>query len=360
MSVEFHPLTVEVRPETSDSVVVSFNVPDDLADSFRHIPGQHLVLRTELGGDDVRRSYSVCTPRGASRPAVGIKQIPGGLFSTWATTELATGDTVQVMAPIGEFGYLPQPGVARNYVGLAAGSGITPVLSILSSILDVEQGSTVTLVYGNRSSASVMFVEELEALKNRHPERFRIAHILSREAHQVPFFEGRIDDKKLRVLAANLIDVDSVDDWFLCGPLDMVSTARSTLADLGVDEASVHFELFFDERIEAPEAADAFDPTLQAELKFTLEGRGSSVAVGVEPDGPSLLDYARTVRSDVPFACKGGMCATCKAKVVEGEAVMKKNYALGDDELGKGFILSCQATPKPGSEGRVIEITYDV
>lgn len=354
MSVEFHPLTVSVRPETDASVCVSFAVPPELRDVFRHVPGQHLVLRAMLEGEDVRRSYSICTSPGSGRLAVGIKRIPGGRFSSWATSELRDGDTVEVMAPIGEFGYAPDPAVRGSYVALAAGSGITPVLSIVTAVLEVEPSSEVTLVYGNRSVSSIMFLEELEALKNRHPERFSVVHVLSREPHEVPLFEGRIDAEKLRALCGSLIDPTAVDAWFLCGPLDMVETAQRTLSELGVAPAAVHTELFYDQRIEPvevrPEATEG-----SVRLTVTLDGRSSVLAV--DPDGPSLLDYARTARPEAPFACKGGMCATCKAKVLCGEVRMTKNYALTDAEIAAGFVLSCQAHPVGGDD---VAITYDV
>ena len=353
MAVEFHPLAVTVRPETDDSVCVSFTVPDELRGQFRHVPGQHLVLRAMLDGEDVRRSYSICTSPTAGTLSVGIKRIAQGRFSTWATTELCDGDIVEVMAPIGEFGYQPDPATTGSYVALAAGSGITPVLSILSAILEVEHSSSVTLVYGNRRVGSIMFVEELEALKNRYPDRFSVVHILSREPHQVPLFEGRIDGDKLRSLAATLIDVPSVDAWFVCGPLDMVETAQATLAELGAKPASVHSELFYDQRI-APVAVSDEPTEGQVRLTVTIDGRTSVLAV--DPNGPSLLDYARTVRPEVPFACKGGMCATCKGKVLSGEVTMTKNYALTDAEVTAGFVLTCQAHPVSTD----VSITYDV
>ncbi len=353
VAVEFYPLEVSVVPETDESVRVSFAVPAEWREAFRHVPGQHLVLRTELGGEEIRRSYSVCTSAGDDALSVGIKRIPGGAFSTYATTVLQDGDTIDVMAPIGEFGHRPDPTVAGSYVGLVAGSGITPVLSILTSILEVESASRCTLIYGNRTTTSIMFLEELEALKNRYPERFQLVHVLSREPHEIPLFQGRIDAEKLRSLTGSIIDVDRVDSWFLCGPLDMVETVRETLGQLGVAEDAINYELFFDERIDVvPEVADDADGLV--ELTVTLDGRSSLVKV--DPAGPALLDYARSVRPEVPFACKGGMCATCKAKVVSGQVTMDKNYALTEDELGAGYILTCQSHAVDGA----VAITFDV
>jgi len=246
MSIEFHQLSVHVHPETDDSVSVSFDVPEDLRAHFRHVPGQHLVLRSSIAGEDVRRSYSICSSTHDEQLRVGIKAIPDGVFSTFATSTLRTGDVLDVMPPIGEFGYQPNPNVASSLVAIAAGSGITPILSILASALETEAHTRCTLVYGNRTSSSIMFVEEIEALKNRFPERFQVVHVISREPHQVPLFQGRIDDDKLRTLCSSLIDATTVDQWFLCGPLDMVETLQATLSDIGVAHDAINTELLSD------------------------------------------------------------------------------------------------------------------
>lgn len=354
MSIEFHRLKVaEVRPETDESVSITFDIPEDLTGTFVHVPGQHLVIRRELGGEDLRRSYSICSAPGEG-VRIGVKRIPDGAFSTWATTELAPGEILEVMAPIGEFTVDCRADQARNLVMVAAGSGITPVLSMATAVLRDEPGSEVTLLYGNRNSRSIMFHEELEALKNRYPERFRMIHILSREAHQVPLFEGRIDGEKLRRLAEALIDVGAVDRWYLCGPLEMVEDLTGTLVDLGVPAERVDSELFFDQRIERVPAPSVDQGDL-VEMRVTIDGRTSVVLV--DPAGPPVLDYARSVRAEVPFACKGGMCATCKAVVVEGEVTMAKNYALTDEELAAGMILTCQSHPV--GDGPLI-VSYDV
>lgn len=354
MAVEFHALPITVRRETDDAVSLSFHIPTDLRPSFRHVPGQHLVLRADIDGEDVRRSYSICSSANDEGLRVGIKHIPGGAFSTYATSVLQDGDTVDVLPPIGDFCHESEPLAAREYVALAAGSGITPVMSIVASTLESEPNSRFTLVYGNRTSTSIMFLEDLEALKNRFPDRFQLIHILSREPHEIPLFEGRIDADKLRALAGSLIDVDQIDAWYLCGPLDMVETAQSTLTgELGVSTDRVHQELFFDERIDVPAVDEAAGAEGLVALSVTLDGRTS--VVSVDPDGASLLDYARSVRAEVPFACKGGMCATCKAKVTEGEVRLDKNYALTAEELDAGYILTCQSHPVDGD----VSITFD-
>lgn len=354
-AVAFHPLTIaEVRSETDESVIVALDIPDELRAEFEHVPGQHLVLRAEIDGADVRRSYSICSPPGEDRLRVGIKRIPDGVFSTYATTELVAGDVIDVMAPIGEFTATCDSAQAQRYVAFAAGSGITPILSMITTMLRNEPNCNVTLVYGNRTTQTIMFHEELEALKNRYPDRFQLVHILSREPHQVPLFEGRIDAQKLRLLADTLIDVDRVDHWYLCGPLEMVETVTETLGSLGVNDKRIHFELFFDERIETvPDVGDTAEGLV--EVSVTIDGRTSVVLV--DPEGPPLLDYARAVRSEVPFACKGGMCATCKAVVTEGEVTLTKNYALTADEVAAGFILTCQAHPVGDGP---LTVSYDV
>lgn len=347
MAVDFHSLTISrIDPQTDDSVAISLAVPDELADRFTHTAGQHLVVRAEIGGEDVRRSYSICSPVGKEL-RIGVKRIPAGVFSTWATTSLAPGDTLQVLPPIGEFTLAADPAAppARR-VAFAAGSGITPVLSMIATALAAEPDSEFTLVYGNRTTRTIMFLEDIEALKNRYPDRFRVIHILSREPHQVPLFQGRIDADKIRAMAGLLGGGEPLADiagWYLCGPLDLVETAAATLTELGVGADRIHSELFFDQRIEpVPEPED---DAATVQLDITLDGRTSSLRI--DPNGPPLLDWARSARAEVPFACKGGMCATCKARVIEGEVTMAKNYALTDDEVDGGYVLTCQAHPAP-------------
>lgn len=355
MPVDFHPLTItDVTAETDDSVSITFDIPDRLGEKFHHLPGQHLVLRADIDGTDVRRSYSICSPPGEPSLQVGVKRIPDGVFSTFATTELAPGDVLDVMAPIGEFTVADTGEEARRSVMIAAGSGITPILSMITAMLRDEAAAEVTLIYGNRTSRSIMFHEDLEGLKNRYPSRFQVIHVLSREPHQVPLFEGRIDAEKLRLLAGTLIDVETIHGWYLCGPLDMVEVITDTLSDLEVPADRVHYELFYDERIETVATVDVPAEGL-VEMSVTLGGRTSIVQV--DPAGPPLLDYARSVRAEVPFACKGGMCASCKAVVVGGEVTMVKNYALTTEEVDAGFVLTCQAHP---CGDRSLAISYDV
>ena len=350
----FHRLRVaEVEPLTEEAVAVTFAVPDHLAEEFAYLPGQHLVIRAEIDGRDIRRSYSICANANTGRLRVGVKKLEGGAFSTWANTRLAAGQTLQVAPPVGEFTINPDPGRARHYLAIAAGSGATPVFSHLTTVLETEPASRFTLVYGNRETRSVMFLEELQACKDRFPERFHLIHFFSREPQPVELFSGRISPDRLQRLFSRVVDADSVDAWFLCGPQRMVAEVEAFLRERGTAPEDIHHELFYEgEAAVAPPPLKNKEGT--ARVEFTLDGRASAVAV--DPDGPSILDHALAVRRELPFACKGGVCATCKARVTEGEVRMDKNWALMEAEVGRGLVLTCQSHPV--SERVVLD--YDV
>jgi len=339
---EFHRLTVtEVTPLTDDAVAISFDVPEDAADLFRYLPGQHMVFRAEIDGEDVRRSYSICSNANGGKLRIGVKRLAGGAFSTFATTQLKAGDTIEAMPPIGEFVIEPDPEARIHRCAIVAGSGITPVLSLVATSLESEPHARWTVVYGNSTATSVMFLDEIEGLKDRYPSRLHLIHVLSRE-ETLPLLSGRIDEERLQGLFSALVDFRSVDEWYLCGPFEMVTDARRFIESHGVEPNRVHDELFFAgplDRTTVQRPAEVGS----VELSFTLDGRDSIVRL--EPDQP-LLDAALLVRPELPFSCRGGMCATCKALVVEGEVEMDKNYALVADDLERGFILTCQAHPK--------------
>lgn len=342
----FHPLRVSrIDRLTDDAVQITFDVPERLRDDFDFLPGQHLTVLCPQVGDTVRRNYSVCSPAGSGRLSIGVKRLPGGAFSNHALERLRVGDTLEVMTPTGRFHTRPDPTASRRYLAVAAGSGITPILSIIASTLRAEPSSRFTLLYGNRTVGSIMFVEELADLKDRYPDRFTLVHVLSREAHEVELFHGRIDADRLTRLLDVLAPPETVDEWFLCGPLGLVEQSRSALARLGVSADSVHFELFHvggkpTPVVEAPAAATDADTSAVTVL---LDGRSSTFPLAT--DGSNILDATLRVRADAPYACKGGVCGTCRARLVSGEVRMDQNYALEPDEIAAGFVLACQSHP---------------
>ncbi len=355
LTPNFYPLKVaDIEPLTEEAVAITFYLPDELRPTFAYLPGQHVTVRAFIDGEDVRRSYSICANANDGALRIGVKRIPGGVFSTWATTRLQPGETLDVMPPVGDFTITPERDAAHHYVAIAAGSGITPVLSLLSTVLESEPRSECTLVFGNRTTASIMFLEELADLKDQYPDRFQLIHILSREPQLVPLFDGRIDGHKLDQLCRHLVDIETVDGWYLCGPYGMVMAAREFLTGRGVPEPAIHDELFFTEEIPDIPIVEDEDAEGFATVRFSLDGRQSTVKV--DPDGPSILDHALQVRRELPFACKGGVCATCKAVVVEGEVRMDQNYALVPEELERGLILTCQSHPVTDE----VVIDYDV
>ena len=340
----FHALrVVEVTPLTEDSVAVTFDVPDELTSVFGYLPGQHVTVRAMIDGEDVRRSYSICANAASGKLRVGVKRLGGGKFSTYATTRLSPGDVLEVMPPVGEFTIDLDPSRPRRAVAIAAGSGITPVLSLISSSLEAEPDAHWSLVYGNRTTNSIMFLDELEGLKDRYRDRFQLFHILSREGSDVPILSGRIDADKLRLIHERLIGSHPVDGWYLCGPYEMVMEAHATFNELGVKEDRIHDELFFAGPLDQSKLPPEPPPGEgSVELTVILDGRAVSTRMSPES---SILDAALRVRSELPFSCKGGMCATCKGRIEDGEVTMDKNYALVESEVDAGYVLTCQSHP---------------
>ncbi|GAB3173201.1 phenylacetate-CoA oxygenase/reductase subunit PaaK [Myceligenerans halotolerans] len=336
----FHTLTVaEVRRLTEDAVAVTFDVPDELRDLFDFAPGQSLVLRRVIDGVEHRRNYSICAPAGA-RPRVGVREIPGGLFSTWLVREVRPGTRIEVGTPSGSF--RADPAAGGRHLCIAAGSGITPMLSVAASVL-ANPDAQVTLLYGNRKSTTVMFAEELADLKDAHHGRFDLMHVLSREPRDVELFSGRLDADRLRLLLTTLVPVADMDHVWLCGPFGMLSDARQVLDELGVPREKVHFELFYvDEPPPQLRHADAVIEGVTSDVTVILDGRSTTTPMARDT---TVLDSAQRVRGDVPFACKGGVCGTCRAKVCAGEVDMVRNYALEPDEVARGFVLTCQSFP---------------
>jgi ring-1,2-phenylacetyl-CoA epoxidase subunit PaaE len=341
----FHPLAVaEIEPLTDDSVAVTFDVPDELREDYAYTQGQHITIRTELAGDDVRRNYSLCSPVSSGELRIAVKRLPGGAFSEHALDVLKVGDVLDVMTPSGRFFTELDPAHAKHYVCVAAGSGITPILSIVATTLETEPHSRVTLLYANRTHKTIMFLEELEDLKDRYPERFHLVHVLSREPQEVELFSGRLDTDRMSRMLEAVVPPETVDDWFLCGPFEMVSGLRKLLISENVSKRSIHAEVFHVEA--APpvrRTPEESAPGEGAEVTITLDGRRSTFRLGT--DGPAVLEAALDVRADAPFACKGGVCGTCRAKVVEGTVAMDTNWALEPDEVERGYVLTCQSHP---------------
>lgn len=337
----FHTLTVDdVRQETRDAIVVTLAVPPEAANDFAFIQGQYLTLRAEIGGEDLRRSYSICSGVGDGALRIGIKRVAGGRFSTWAQDALVRGATIEVMAPQGRFHVPLDAGAERHYVGFAVGSGITPILSILRSTLSAEPASRFTLVYGNRASSSVMFGQELADLKDLYLERLSIIHVMSREPQDIDLFNGRIDGAKCREIMTRWLAPGSVDVAFICGPEDMTREVSATLEELGVPRAAIKTELFGIVRpAGAGRPVEAGADTVQATA--IIDGR--ALAFEMVKGAETLLDAALRQGIELPYSCKAGVCSTCRAKLLEGDVDMDVHFGLEDYEIARGYILTCQS-----------------
>lgn len=348
----FHSLRVAaVEPLCADAAAITFAVPGELAGEFAFAPGQALTVRREIDGRDERRSYSICAPIGG-RPRIGVRVVPGGLLSSWLVHQVRPGDTVQVMTPTGTFTPdLAEPG---HHVLIAAGSGITPMLSIAASVLAADTESRITLFYGNRRTDTVMFTDELADLKDLHPARFQIVHVLSREPQEADLLSGRLDAGRLSTLIDALTAPQDVDHWWLCGPHNMILDAQRVLADLGVPAGRVHRELFYadDEPVRPVHHEETAPEGPLSQVTITLDGRSTRSAL---PRDRTILDSAQRIRPDLPFACKGGVCGTCRALVTHGQADMRRNFALEPAEIAAGYVLTCQTFPASDT----LTIDYD-
>ena len=340
----FHKLTVtDVRKTIKDAVVVSL-APEN-GGNFDFVQGQYLTFRQDFDGTEVRRSYSICVPRGSDILQVGIKKVAGGAFSSWANDNLKPGMVLEAMEPMGTFHTPITPNASKTYLGFAGGSGITPVLSILKTVLSEEPQSKFTLVYANRKVNTIMFREELEDLKNQYMGRLTVIHILEGDAQEIELFRGRVDAEKCDALFANWIDIKSVDTAFICGPEPMMLAISGALTDHGLTKDQIKFELFASGqpgRVTRPAGADSTEESAPVQMTVTLDGATHSLETSKDI---SVLDSALDNALDAPFACKAGVCSTCKCKLLEGEVEMIANHALEDYEVNAGYILSCQSIP---------------
>ena len=351
----FHPLRVaEVRPLTDDSVTITFEVPEALRAQYHYAAGQHIAIRRRTDGAETRRTYSLCDPApGAAEPGplrlrVGVRLVEDGAFSSYALKELAAGDVLDVMTPAGRFVLEPRPG---RFAAVVGGSGITPVLSQIATVLAREPKASFCLVRSDRTAASTMFLEEVADLKDRWPHRFHLVSALSREEQQAGLTSGRLDAERLAALLPAILPVGEVDGWYLCGPLGLVTSAERALRTLGVPRAKVHQEIFHVDEVPVSPSAGAAIPE-GATVKATLDGRAGSWP---SQGGESLLETVLRNRSDAPYACKGGVCGTCRTKLLSGEVRMDRNFALEPEETDAGYVLACQSHPVTP----VVEVDFD-
>lgn len=346
MAVHFHTLKVKtIKKETADCVSVSFTVPELLQKEFEFEQGQNITIKKNIDGEEIRRSYSICAAPFENDLKVAVKKVEGGKFSTYANEVLKEGDELEVLPPTGKFNCKLQTANCKQYVAFAAGSGITPILSIIKTTLQTEPNSNFTLVFGNRSRSSIIFFEELEGLKNKYLQRFNFINVLSREKTDAPINFGRINNEKLEALS-KLVNYKGIDDFFICGPEEMIFCVKEFLEQHGIDNKKIHFELFTtpgQKKTPGNKPAGAESTGPKSKITVKLDGRSFDFDLGFDND--SILDAALQQGADLPFACKGGVCCTCKAKLIEGQVEMDVNWGLEHEEIEQGFILTCQSHP---------------
>ena len=356
----FHTLTIsQVRPLTDDAIEVSFEVPPELADEYRYDAGQYVAIRTTLEGEELRRSYSICQAPTPGRLKVAIKRDLGGLFSTWAIHHLRAGMTLDVMSPEGTFTAQQVLDRPAHYAAIAAGSGITPVLALIEHAMSAFPGNRFSLVYSNRTAMDTMFIDELADLKDRYPARLALYHVLTRERRSSELLSGRLDAERVRGILDHLIFADDVDEWFICGPFDLVQLCRDVLAEVGVDPSTIRYELFTTGAPTRPAGQSGRPVEVAAgddvhTITFRLDGTTGTVTSPVHSN-ESILNAALRVRGDVPFACAGGVCGTCRAVLRSGTVDMVENYALEPEELERGYVLTCQSIPT----SETVSVDYD-
>ena len=355
---KFHKIKVkDVYKETDDCSVITFDVPEILAEEFHFRQGQHLTLKADIDGEDTRRSYSLCSSPIDKQWQVAVKTIPEGKFSSFVNSKLKAGDTLEVMVPSGTFGVETNPDEAKNYLFFAAGSGITPVLSMIKTHLALEPKATCKLFYVNRTAKSIIFKETLEQLRNEYFGRLEIYYFLTKERRDIELFNGRFDDEKMEILTKNFIDIPDTNEVFLCGPEEMVSYVSKYLIEAGLPKELVHFELFVTGLTEEDKKrAERLAQQNVEGVEVTIVDAGKEFQFTMTKDFDNILDAALAAGADLPFACKGGVCSTCKCEVLEGSVEMKINYALEEKEVAQNFVLSCQAVPT----SKKVKVDFDV
>jgi ring-1,2-phenylacetyl-CoA epoxidase subunit PaaE len=353
----FHPLeVVDIKRETVEAVSIKLRIPEELKEEFKFIPGQYVMFKTEINGEELKRSYSISSSPGEGELRVGVKEVTNGRFSTFANRQLKVGDLLNTLAPRGRFVVNTDPSNRKHYVSFCAGSGVTPIISMMKHVLETEPLSRFTTFYGNRYASTIIYFDEINALKNRFPDRLEIHYVMSKEEMGSDFFRGRIDEKKIRKFSEVLFDPAEVDAFYMCGPEEIIHAAKNVLTEKGVEAEKIHFELFG-----TPNPTAGFAAPVEAEAKESVKSHitvvmdGDEFAFEMEPGTMTILDAADKEGLDVPYSCKGGVCCTCLARLKEGEVSMEWNYSLTDKEVAAGLILTCQAHPKTAT----VKVDFD-